>query len=187
MVDSQEAKKIVEKPTTSEGLKKYKYIMEALHKTDVSTKDNFKAVFCDFYQLRKFYSEKFRTQYFYILEEMKELEEISFRDAFERLRGIEGSCEMSFASKLVHTVDPKYPIWDKIVTQDHFGMKKPYAGKDPVGKYCKRYEEYMSKFYEYMKSEEGVELIRIFDEKFPDSGITDVKKLDFIIWQDRKK
>ena len=186
IISISDAKAIVEKPETAEGLKKYKYIMDTLNKTDVSTNEEFQAVFCDFYQLRKFYSERFRTRFFCVLEEMKSWSDVSFRDAFEKLREIEGSNEMSFTSKLAHTVDPSFPIWDKIVTQDHFGMKKPYAGKNPVGKYCKRYDEYRSRFYQYLKSEEGAALIRVFDERFPEAGIEDVKKVDFILWQDRK-
>ena len=34
---------------------------------------------------------------------------------------------MSFSSKLLHTIKPEYPIWDSVVTKEHFGIRPPYA------------------------------------------------------------
>lgn len=61
---------------------------------------------------------------------------------------------MSFSSKLLHTVDPRYPIWDSVVTKDHFTCKNRE-------RLCvERYGLYQNRFYEYMSSEEGIELIQ---------------------------
>jgi hypothetical protein len=38
-----------------------------------------------------------------------------------------------------------------------------------------------------MATEEGCMIIRTFDERFPNNGISDVKKIDFILWQDKEK
>lgn len=67
-----------------------------------------------------------------------------------------GTLEVSFSSKLVHTLDPEQPIWDRNVTDRHFGYKIPtYGTKD-----------------------------REKNEAFPKTGFTDLKKVDFVLWQD---
>ena len=48
-----------------------------------------------------------------------------------------------------------------------------------------RYDLYQDRFYDFMSSDEGAELIRIFDHQYPNNGISNVKKIDFIMWQDR--
>lgn len=38
---------------------------------------------------------------------------------------------VSFSSKLVHTLEPEQPIWDRSVTDKHFGYKiSAYGTKD---------------------------------------------------------
>jgi hypothetical protein len=67
-------------------------------------------------------------------------------------------------------------------------MKAPYAScKNRELACCNRYAEYEDKFYDYMATEEGCMIIRTFDERFPNNGISDVKKIDFILWQDKEK
>jgi hypothetical protein len=36
-----------------------------------------------------------------------------------------------------------------------------------------------------MVTDEGWTIIGQFDKKFPDNRISDVKKIDFVLWQDR--
>ena len=111
---------------------------------------------------------------------------MTFEMAMERIKHIQGTYEMSFASKLLHTIDPLHPIWDSVVTGRHFEMKAPYASsKNRETTCCKRYAEYEDKFYDYMSTDEGCMIIHMFDERFPDNRISDVKKIDFVLWQDR--
>lgn len=185
MIDLCKAEAIAKSMALNDAVKKYKSIMEVARKIDVSTDQYFKKDFCNFYQLKRFYSERFRSEYLGIMQELKNDRDLSFKKTFERVRQIENTCEMSFSSKMLHTLDPSYPIWDSIVTEKHFGMKKPNTKKNIVEKFSERYEEYVDMFYKYMKTEEGKSLISVFDKSFPNSGITDVKKIDFILWQDR--
>ena len=93
---------------------------------------------------------------------------------------------MSFSSKLLHTIKPEYPIWDSVVTKEHFGIRPPYASCKNREQLCiERYDLYQDRFYDFMSSDEGAELIRIFDHQYPNNGISNVKKIDFIMWQDR--
>lgn len=90
---------------------------------------------------------------------------MTFRMAMERVKHIQNSYEMPFSSKLAHTINPVHPIWDSVVTKKHFGMYAPYPScKNREEVCCQRYSEYEDLFYDYMASEEGCALIRMFDE-----------------------
>ena len=82
---------------------------------------------------------------------------------------------------------PSEPIWDSVVATKHFGFKLPgYSLKDRPSACVKKYAEYCETFNKYAKSQEGKMIVRLFDEKFPKCEITDVKKIDFVLWQDKK-
>lgn len=187
MIDIKHVEEIIKKAELEEGLKKYNFIMAQFHKVNVLEDTSFQKMFRDFYQMRRFYSDEFASGYFAIMEELKKVSSVTFEDIFTRVKGIQGTYEISFASKMLHTFSPKMPIWDKIVTKDHFKIVAPYSGaKNRTKASCDRYQKYVNEFYKYMNSEEGRMIIQLFDQKFCNNEISDVKKLDFILWQDRK-
>ncbi len=176
---------ILEKDSLKKGIEQYQSIRNRLYATNITEDTEFQNDFRTFYQMRRFYSDEFARHYFLLLEQLKYTQNISFEMAMERVKHIQGTYEMSFASKLAHTINPTLPIWDSVVTK-HFGVRAPYSkSKDREQACCKRYEEFKEMMYRYMKSEEGREIIRQFDLKYPDSGLTDIKKIDFVLWQDR--
>ena len=185
MITKETVTQILEKPVLTQGLEKYKYIMNTVHTTNVSTNIEFQNCYRDFYQLRRFYSDEFAKKYFNLMENLKEMPQVSFQMAFEQVKNIQGTDEISFSSKLAHTLNPDIPVWDSVVTNKHFGIKVPAGTKDREQKIFERYLLYCEKYFEYLKSEEGQMLVAMFDETFPDTGISDVKKIDFILWQDR--
>lgn len=167
------------------GMKKYKRIMDTLYWTDVSTDKEFQRAFNDFFVMRsrkpKYYDM------FYIFLEKKKDKGVSFEETLEYLKEAEGRLEISFSSKLIHIINPNRPIWDNNVSIHHFSMKLP--GYDlPVDvrqkEVIRTYHEYCSRFYEYLDSSEGQTAIRMFNDKYPHTGFTDAKKLDFIMWVD---
>lgn len=186
MITKEMVIRILEKPALAQGVKKYKYIMNRFCEVDVSKDIEFQNMYRDFYQMNnRFYSDKFAQEYFCIMETLKELSAVSFSDAFERVKSIQNTFETSFSSKMIHTFDPNMPIWDNVVTKRHFGITAPTYPKNREQKTVEKYNYYKEKFYDYLKSGEGQMIIELFDDKFPDSGISDVKKIDFILWQDR--
>lgn len=187
MIEIKKAEEILKKTAVQQGLDKYLFIMERFKNVDVTKDIEFQSAFRDFYQMRRFYSDEFCESYFKIMENMKHTKEMTFKMALERVKHIQGSYEISFSSKMTHTINPLNPIWDSVVTKHHFNVKPPYTGaKNREKVSCDRYDEYMDKFYDYMATEEGIALIHMFDRRFPDNGISDVKKIDFILWQDRE-
>ncbi len=167
------------------GMRKYKKIMDSLFWTDVSKDKEFQRAFNDFFVMRSRKSEYYDMFYSY-LEEKKNTG-VSFEELLCYLKGAEGRMELSFASKFIHIINPNRPIWDSIVSVQQFGMKIPKRSADGEARQkeiVKIYHEYCSRFYEYLDSSEGQSVIRLFNEKYPHTGFTDAKKIDFILWID---
>lgn len=187
MIEIKHVEEILKKTELEQGLKKYILIMEEFKKVNVAEDISYQKTFRDFYQMRRFYSDEFASEYFKIMEDMKRVQNVTFEEIFQRVKCIQNTYEISFASKMLHTFDPSKPIWDSIVTKGHFKITAPYPGaKNREKAFCDRYQKYVNTFSEYMNSDEGKTIIQIFNQHFSNSEISDVKKIDFILWQDRK-
>ena len=181
MIDLKDVKEIVNSDVTVDALRKYKYVTGALFNLEVSADYTFQKAYCDLYKFDG-YSEKFKTEFFFALEEMKNMCDISFREAFERLRSIENKNEMAAASVLVHTISPRFAIWDDKLAKELFQIEIPEPD-DSVERYCKRYNDFSDKYYDYTNSAEGGELVKAFDTRFPNAEVPDVIKVGIVIWQ----
>lgn len=167
------------------GMKKYKQIMDTLHWTDVSMDKDFQRTFNDFFVMRSRKSQYYDM--FYMFLEQKKTKGVSFAETLEYLKEAECKLEISFSSKLIHVINPERPIWDNNVSVQHFGMNLPGYHVDSSirqKEIIKAYHEYCSRFYEYLDSSEGQTVISLFNEKYPHTGFTDAKKIDFIMWVD---
>lgn len=184
-ISAEKAKTILQKQTLRQGVTKYIFLMDAVWKTDVSSDRSFQSTYRDFYQMRRFYSDDFASRYFSLMEHLKESKVISFKMVFERVKHIQNTYEISFSSKLTHTLDPAFPVWDQVVTVKHFGIHAPAGAMDREKRIIDRYQFYCDQYAAYMHSDEGQTLIHLFDHEFPGNQISDVKKIDFILWQDR--
>ena len=167
------------------GMKKYKRIMDSLYWTDVSIDKDFQRAFNDFFVMRSRKSEYYDR--FYSFLEQKKDKGVTFEETLDYLKESEGALELSFSSKLIHVINPNRPIWDKIVAENHFKMKLPSYGGDTSDrqrKIIRLYHEYCSRFYEFLDSADGQTILRLFNDKYPHTGFTNAKKIDFIMWVD---
>jgi len=94
--------------------------------------------------------------------------------------------EPSFSSKLAATHNPNLPIWDKIVLIN-IGITPPlYYSTNRMNKTIATYGKVKEWYSRYMNSEEGHLVVNLFDNMVDDSSsITDLKKIDFVLWQIR--
>lgn len=167
------------------GMKKYKTIMSTLYWTDVSKDKDFQRAFNNFFVMRSRKSQYYDM--FYSFLEQKKNKGVSFEETLEYLKQAEGQLEISFSSKLIHVINPYRPIWDNNVAVQHFGMKLPGYHVDSAirqKEIVRTYHEYCSRFYEYLDSSDGQEALRLFNDKYPHTGFTDAKKIDFLMWAD---
>lgn len=173
---------ILAKPEILEGIRKYSFIMDRVQNTNVAEDTEFQKSYDDFYTLYR-YPKEFRLEYYSYMEKNK-TRKPSFEEVLAHF-GRFGNLEASFSSKLVHTLDPKQPIWDKNVAVLHFGYRIPYNGmKNREQTMVRRYEDYRRDFLAYAATDAGKTIVDAFDSKFPSNSFTDTKKVDFVLWQD---
>ena len=173
---------ILENKDLEKGLRAYCSIVRYFGATDVSCDRDFWRMFRAFYRMRR--NDEFAEKFFAILQSYKGRPAPDFAQVFTEIYEATGRYEVSFASKLLNLLDGRAPIWDSVVATGVFGYKLPYTyAKDRAAVCIERYEAYKAAFLAYVSSPEGRMIAELFDRKFPDSGISDVKKVDFVLWK----
>ena len=162
------------------GLAKYQWIMSHVHETDVSSNAEFQKFYNGFYRMRQRPADFYKT-YYAFLEKSKNNPCLTFEEILTYLYNETGSIHASFSSKLLATVNPNMPIWDKFVLQN-LGLRVPYSyEKDRLPKTVRLYQQ----ICDWYESEQAREKLKVFNEMFPNEDISDVKKIDFILWATR--
>src|SRR5579872_3659942 len=116
---------------TQETLAAYQFIQEAYGKGKTSD-PLFRFVYCEFYQISdRFTTKAWRDQYFTLFTET------DLKTLLEKLTTPGDKVQFSYATKLLHTVDPRLPIYDAMVAK---ALRLPqYAGKQRLDFYLKTY------------------------------------------------
>ncbi len=164
----------------SVGLTKYISIMSRLPYTDVSKDREFQRLFNGFYKIRQ------RPAFFYncfycFLEKHKMDSTLTYEQVLSYLFKETGSIHASFSSKLLATVRPEMPVWDKYVLSN-LNLKAPYY--TDKYRFLKVIDTYQ-KICDWYHTPEAQSWITVFNSNFPNVSITDTKKIDFILWQTR--
>jgi hypothetical protein len=184
-MDERQIREILQKAKTQEGIQKYLRIMDMFPRVDVSSDEDFQRLYNGFYRMKQ-RTTVFYKEYFSFLESCKN-KPVTFENALKHLYERVNRVEPSFSSKLVHTINPDMPIWDQHVLK-HFSLKAPYYMKDrseQIGRGIIVYKELASRYQLLLQSPEGPKMVGIFDELYPKSPITKIKKIDFVLWQRR--
>ena len=165
------------------GLFKYLKIMEMLNKVDVSKDSEFQRKYNHFYKMRS-RTEEFYSVYYDLLESSKK-SGITFDEALKYIHRKLGRVEASFCSKMVATINPEKPIWDKFVLENlNLKVPLPYS-KNRIEKVIELYQEIESWYDEFLKTDEALKMINLFDHKYESIPITNLKKIDLVLWQMR--
>ena len=172
-----------ERLAVSMGLDKYQFIMEQVKKTDVSIDANFQRTFNGFYIVRR--NEAWRKVYYEHFENVKDSTP-SFASILTHLYECTGNIEPSFSSKMLASIFPDKPIWDRYVVQN---LSMELVGKtkqERLENAIILYED-MEKWYaDFLKTDKAKECIEVFDRVMPDyKQISSIKKIDSILWSIR--
>lgn len=181
-----------------ESIDVYNFLNAEFKKGDVTRNYLFQFVFRSFYRLDNAgLTPEFKSRYFELMEGnrgnksmeinieelLKELEKIP-RIKENKTEEKKGSFQFTFATKLKNTLDENYPIYDFKVSKAIIG-----SSYSPAGKFEKKLKSYLSrlevirKTYSYIiENESFASIFSDFDKSFPDNGLSDLKKLDFIFW-----
>jgi hypothetical protein len=173
-------------PRIEPGLKKYKLIMSIFKQTDVSNDRNFQKMYNGFYRVRR--NQDWCILYYNYMQEMKESKyEVLFENTLKYIFDQTQRIEPSFSSKLVATINDSLPIWDKFVLQNT-GFRPPnnlLSNEERIKNCLTTYNQIILWYEEALKCDSVIEAINLFDKKYPESGISDIKKIDLILWQTR--
>lgn len=163
------------------GIDQYLDIMGRFPGTDVAHDRDFWRRFRAFYRVRR--GDEWAGDYFAFMQQQKG-HTPSFQATIEYLYRLHGRAEPSFSSKLVATLDPTLPVWDKWVLKNQ-RLKAPSANsKTKVADAVQAYEQMIQWYQCYMSSAEGRRIIALFRRRVPrHEEVTDLKKVDFVLWQ----
>ena len=157
---------------------RYQFLIANLHTVDISGHADFQRTYNCFFQLRR--NVEYRKRHFDFMQKHKANTSITFGEVLEFLSSIAGTVEASFASKMLSIIDPEMPVLDSKVLQK-LGLKKR-TGCDQA-EAVRIYDRICDWYSGFMGTKECAEWIDLFNRHFPNSGISNVKKIDFVLWQ----
>ena len=172
-----------ERLAVSMGLDRYEYIINQVKTTNVATDTEFQRIFNGFYIVRR--NEVWRNIYYNFFEQVKNSNP-TFESILLYLYNNTGNIEPSFSSKMLATIFPEKPIWDRYVVQnlniDLVGATKKERLENAINLY-KNIEKW---YKEFLLTNKAKECIEVFDKVLPDyKQISSVKKIDSILWSIR--
>ena len=179
-----DAKRVIEtRIAESMGFDKYKQIMETVRKTDVSTDLDFQRAFNAFYKVRR--NAEWRKTYYDLFETSKNRLP-SFESIIRTMYEATGNIEASFSSKMLATINPDMPIWDRYVVQNLCLEMRGKTKEDQLKCAVDLYNKMISWYEGFLQTENGRDCIAEFDLILPGYvWMSDVKKIDFYLWSIR--
>ena len=182
------------KDKIQDGVEKYLEIMNLYSTTDFGVNSDFAKKFDAFCRVRR--NEEWRKAFFDLFKEVsKEPAMADFRTILAELHtrlaklndAIHSTIEASFASKMLHTVNPDMPIWDSIVLSKLNLSEKvlPYKmNRLTTEARLNKCEEVYNELKKWYETDEATTLEAQFDKEYPEhkEDIGRTKKIDFMLW-----
>ena len=169
------------------GIEKYIAIMARLPNADVEYDPAFRTLFNGFYRIqrrsREWYDEYYSSMHRWRISGSKP----TFEAVLDHFHSVLERYEPSFSSKLVASLDPTQPVWDKYVLE-YLRIKAPSYRLKQIVKVEEAklvYGKIQNWYKEFLGSPKGESVVAIFDREVPEHAakITDLKKVDFVLWQ----
>ena len=157
----------------------------------------FQTLFNGYYKVRR--NEAWRKKYYEVFSDYavgKKKDKVSFGNILDDLKQLKTkkgseSCEASFASKMLATLDPAKPVLDNNVLTalglDRRFSKEVSNERDPKEKFKNAkalYAELEAAYTELLKGDSAKAYIKIYDEKVTSEtkNMADAKKIDLLLW-----
>lgn len=166
----------------------YVEIMTAVKDDGFRLTPDFKNKFNHFYRIIN-PDVKWQDRFYDLFADLKKGSNYCFRCVLWELSGESQQVYPSFASKLLHTFNPKLPIWDSFILKS-LGLEMKGKSKNLNGKIeecCRIYQNICDAFTSHLGDAGVLKAIEEFNKRFPKyaGNISDAKKLDFILWSNR--
>ena len=172
-----------ERLASSMGLDKYQFIMEHVNKTDISIDVEFQRIFNGYFMVRR--NEEWRKAYYEYFESVKEGTP-TFASILLHLYECTGNIEPSFSSKMLATIFPNKPIWDRYVVQNLHMELRGMTKQERLENAIVLYADIERWYADFMQTDKARECIEVFDRVMADyKHISNIKKIDSILWSIR--
>lgn len=175
---------------TAFKLKTYMEIMQTAQSTNFKATDEYRKMYKGFYNVRQRSCEWY-DKYFLLMEEQS-TENRSFEDLLRIMFKEHGKIEVSFVSKLMATINPQLPIWDKFVLINlgkaaEWERFRTADVEKRIKEAAKIYADIESWYKDFIEADDGKVCIAKFDELLPiyKDKLTDIKKIDYLLWSKR--
>ena len=182
-----QVKEALSKKELKEGLEKYLRLRDGLNKQKMKD-SKFQKSYKGFFRMRR--DENFCTEYFKFMEKCENNKKVTFKKVLDHLYDKTKKVEASFASKLLSMINPDMPVLDSQVLKV-LCIKLVRCSADKTKRIeCSNtvYREICEWYKKHFDSGEAEKWIKLFDKHYPEAKdkITDVKKIDLILWQIRE-
>jgi hypothetical protein len=159
----------------------YLWLMRTFREVDVRKNAEFQERFNLFYRVSQ-RSQAWQAAYYQLLEAAKVIG-AGFADILQALWEETGRYEPAFASRLVATVDPAMPIWDRFVLMNT-GFRAPsYLDPEKMERAARVYRQICDWYSSRLQSSGGQRILELFDEAVPEHPeFSALKKLEFVLW-----
>ena len=165
------------------GMNKYKDIMTQFHENiNIADSREFQKKFNGFYRIRR--DQTWQKAYYDYFDANKKNKNITFDEILNYMYEKTSRCEASFCSKMLHTINPDMPIWDKFVLKN-LDIKIGNTKNNKSESIKSHYKEIIDWFDKELKKESTKKEIKKFRKHYPGFDFSDVKILDFFLWNKR--
>lgn len=175
---------------SNESIDVYNFLKTEYDKSNVKTNYLFQFVFRSYYRLDNAgLTTQFKTEYFNILQQYREVEKFDFSAILTRLYNIQNhqgqnTFQFSFVTKMQNTIRNDRPIYDSEVARV-FSFRQPKQGlnfDEKLTFLLNQLELIQQTYSTLIVNNEIQNTIALFDNKFKKNKLDQIKKLDFIFW-----
>jgi hypothetical protein len=169
-------------------LLRYGSLQRDLRSISVASDQTYQKAFNGFYRMGRRRPDWY--QYFFaMLEREKNSTTITFKSVLETIHADHSRVEPSFSSKLVSTIRPELPVYDRYV-RENLSLNAPpqyWATAKRITQFVAMYDVLQQKMNAMIGDPIFISTLKAaFDQRFPSyTWFTDIKKLDFLLWQHR--
>ena len=165
----------------------YLKLLQMYNETDVSQNIEFQHLFTWFYRVRR--SAEWLEGYYKVFENLKTRSKVSIKDILIAISNLAHNgritLELSFASKMLATMRPDMPIWDRLV-REKLQLKSPPILSDMnarIDAASDVYNQLVQKTQSLLLDAKIALEIKKIDALLPEySHMTAMRKLDFMLW-----
>lgn len=171
---------IIEKLIKNNSVNDYLNVLK-LFNEDENLGEKFQKAFNNFYGLNRFMKSK--TDFYSIFNRCKKINSFDIVEILVELQKSTGRIEYSFVSKMCHTIDNNLPIYDDNTAKTFgFAIHNDADKEIKIDRYLLFLEELKNSYSSIITNNFLEKSLKQFDKNFPSIQISEVKKIDFIIW-----